>query len=213
MTPNAPAPPGWLGLLYVLLALPANLAAEPAPAPAAASQPAFTLTSSAVKDQGDLPKEFTGDGEAATLPLDWSHAPAGTKSFALIMHHVAPDKTKCYWILYDIPPETTRLPKNAKNVGILGVNSTNGKAEYLPPHSKGPGAKTYIYTLYALSAAPRITVPADQVGRETLLAAMKDIILAQAELHTIYTRSPEPAGDHGPTDGPPPPPPPPPPRP
>lgn len=60
----------------------------------------------------------------------------------------------------------------------MGNNFTNGRAEYLPPHSKGPGPKTYVYTLYALSAEPKLTVPPVEVGRDTLLAAMKDLILA-----------------------------------
>jgi len=178
----------------------------PAPASAPTTQADFALTSPQVKDGGELPKEFTGDGEAATLPLQWANAPAGTKSLALIMHHVAPDQTKCYWILYNIPPETTSLPKNVKDVGTLGANSTNHKTEYLPPHSKGPGPKTYIYTLYALSAPPKFTVPPDQVGRDTLLAAMQDLILAQAELRAVYTRSPAPPGPADHADAPPPPP-------
>ncbi len=52
---------------------------------------------------------------------------------------------------------------------------------YAPPHSKGPGDKTYILTLYALSAPLKISVPAAQVTRDVLLAAMKDKILASSE--------------------------------
>jgi Raf kinase inhibitor-like YbhB/YbcL family protein len=177
----------------------------------AASQPAsqpssFGLRSPAVADGGDLPVDYTGDGTSATLPLEWSGAPTGTKSFAMIMHHLAPDGTKWYWIVYDIPPDVTQLPKNVKGVGTLGNNSVNGRTEYAPPHSKGPGAKTYILTVYALSAAPKITMPPEQVNREVLLTAMKDFILARAELHVVYTRFREPeAGTPG--NGPPPPPP------
>jgi Raf kinase inhibitor-like YbhB/YbcL family protein len=156
--------------------------------PVATSPDSFELTSPAVQDGGELPPEFTGDGAGATLSLAWSNTPAGTKSLALIMHHVAPDKTKWYWILYNIPPETTRLPKNVQGVGIVGTNSTNHKTEYLPPHSKGPGPKTYLYTLYALSAPLDLQVQPDQVGRDTLLAAMEGRILAQAQLRVVYTR-------------------------
>jgi Raf kinase inhibitor-like YbhB/YbcL family protein len=157
------------------------------------SQPsAFALRSSAVADGGDLPVEFTGDGASVTPPLEWSHAPAGTQSFALIMHHLAPDGTKWYWILYNIPATVTQLPKKVQGVGTLGNNSINGKTEYAPPHSKGPGAKTYILTIYALSAAPEITTPPAEVNRDGLLGAMKDRILASAELHVVYTRFPDP---------------------
>jgi len=149
----------------------------------------FTLRSPEVTDGGTLPRDYTGDGTSSTLPLEWSNAPAGTKSFALIMHHVPPDGGfKWYWVLYNIPADTHGLPKNVKGIGTLGNNSVNRRLEYAPPHSKGPGPKTYIYTVYALSAPPQITVPSSEVNREVLLAAMKDKILASAELRVVYSR-------------------------
>lgn len=152
----------------------------------------FVLKSSEVADDGQLPKEFTGFGDSATLPLEWSGAPDKTKSYALIMHHITPDaKTKWYWILYNIPADTKKLPKNVKGVGTLGNNSVNGKTEYAPPHSKGTGAKTYILTLYALSAPVTVKVAPEQVNREVLLTAMSDLILASAELKVIYSRPEE----------------------
>lgn len=162
----------------------------------------FVLRSPAVAEGGNLPVEFTGDGASATLPLEWSGAPAGTKSYALIMHHEAPDQTKWYWILYGIPAETLALPRNVQGLGTLGNNSVNGRTEYAPPHSKGPGPKTYIYTVYALSAAPELHVPPARVDREALLAAMKDRILASAELTVVYTR-PGGGEDRGPEGRPP----------
>ena len=48
----------------------------------------------------------------------------------------------------------------------------NKRTEYAPPHSRGPGLKTYIYTIYALSAPPKITVPQPEVSREVLLARL-----------------------------------------
>ncbi len=161
--------------------------------PQASRSGSFVLRSSEVTDGGILPVEFTGDGAAATLPLEWSGAPKDAKSFALVMHHIAPDMTKWYWILYNIPADVQSLPKNVTGVGTLGNNSVNGRAEYAPPHSKGPGPKTYIFTVYALSAPPQLEVPPEQVNRDVLLAAMKDRILASAELQVVYTR--EGAGD------------------
>ena len=67
--------------------------------------------------------------------------------------------------------------------------STDGELAYAPPHSKGPGLKTYILTIYALSAPVRISAPASAVNREILLAAMKDHILTSAELKVIYDRT------------------------
>lgn len=149
----------------------------------------FTLTSTDVADGGRLPVEFTCDGDGSTLPLTWSGAPAETQSYAVIMHHVAaPEEIHWYWVLYNIPADVTSLPKNVTGIGILGNNINNGLVEYSPPCSQGPGDKEYIYTVYALSAQPQITVPAEEVDRNTLLAAIQNITLASAELHTIYAR-------------------------
>jgi Raf kinase inhibitor-like YbhB/YbcL family protein len=162
-------------------------------APSASAQTSntntFKLRSPEVVDGGNLPVEFTGDGSSATLPLEWSGAPAGTKSFALIMHHIDPEGvTKWYWTVYNIPATVQSLPKNVRGVGTLGNNSINRRTEYAPPHSKGPGPKNYIYTVYALSAAPETIVLPSEVSREVLLAAIQNKILAKAELHVVYTR-------------------------
>ena len=92
-------------------------------------------------------------------------------------------------MLYNIPTEVTNLPKNVKSIGTVGNNSVNNRGGYAPPHSKGPGAKTYILTVYALSAPPQINVSSSEVSRDVLLGAMKDKILASAELDVTYTRS------------------------
>lgn len=161
--------------------------------PAPHAQSGFLLMSPDVADGGTLPKEFTGDGASATLPLEWSGVPVGTKSFAIIMHHMDPEgKTKWYWTLYNIPADVRSLPKNVNGTGTLGNNSVNGRIEYAPPHSKGPGTKTYVYTVYALSAPVKLDVPPSQVNRDVLLAAMKDIILSSATMSVVYTRFPTP---------------------
>lgn len=150
----------------------------------------FVLRSLAVTNGGILPVEFTGDGNSSTLPLEWAGAPPDTKSYAVIMHHIDPQGlTKWYWTLYNIPPDVHSLPKNAKGIGTLGNNSVNHKAAYAPPHSKGPGPKTYILTIYALSAPVQISVPPSQVSRNVLLNAMKDLVLDSAELKFTYDRT------------------------
>ncbi len=153
------------------------------------SPSAFTLTSPDVVDGGMLPMEYTCDGASSTLALSWSGAPIGTKSYAVIMHHIAsPTDIHWYWEVYDIPASVTSLPMNMTGIGLLGNNSVNGKLAYTPPCSKGPGPKEYIYTVYALSADPQFTVSAAQVDRAKLLDAIKDITLGSAELHVIYSR-------------------------
>ena len=166
---------------------------RPRQTPASAPQRTggFTLRSPVVQEGGDLPKEFTGDGEGVTPPLEWTGAPAGTKGFALIMSHIpGPGEVKWYWTLYDIPATTTSLAKGGTGGGKLGTGF-KGQIGYEPPHSKGPGRKTYTLTLYALSDSPKLAVPPAQANRETLLAAIKDITLATAELNVAYSRGGE----------------------
>ena len=161
---------------------------QPTPQVEPVSLTSFALTAPDLPADGRLPVEYTCDGDGSTLALAWSGAPAGTQSYVVIMHHNAPDGIHWYWVLYDIPADVTGLPKNVSGVGVLGNNLNNGLTEYSPPCSKGPGDKEYIYTIYALSAEPQITVSADKVDRDTLLTAIQDITLASAELTVVYAR-------------------------
>ena len=99
--------------------------------------------------------------------------------------------TKSYWVIYNIPADFTSLPKNAKGIGKDGYNGKN-KTGYDPMCSKGPGVKEYHVTVYALSAEPKFAN--DKVNRADLLAAIKDITVAQGTLSFKYER---PAGKTG----------------
>jgi len=166
----------------------------------AAAKPAeknltFKLTSPAVKDGEKLPVEFTGDGASASLPLAWTGVPKGTQSLVLIMHHLDPEgKTKIYWLMFDIDPKTTSVAKNATDFGKMGVSTVHNRVEYAPPHSKGPGEKKYVLTLFALSAKPDLSKAESPITVDPVLAAMKGKVLAADDLTVLYTR-PAGAGD------------------
>ena len=147
----------------------------------------FLLTSPEVEDLKEMPADFTGDGSGATLPLEWNGAPAGTKGFALIMDHTDPEGAKkWYWTVYDIPANVTVFPKNVQGIGKTGTGF-KGQIGYEPPHSKGPGAKTYVLTMYALSEPLKVTQSPREVNREVLLAAMKGKVLASSSLRVVHT--------------------------
>jgi phosphatidylethanolamine-binding protein (PEBP) family uncharacterized protein len=144
----------------------------------------FMLISPVVEDLKNLPLEFTGDGDGISPPLEWSGAPATTKSYALIMDHVTPDgDKKWYWTIYDIHANAASLPKNSQRIGKLGTGF-RGEVGYEPPHSQGPGAKTYVITIYALSEPLKV---AGSPGREELIAAMKDKVLASSSLRVVHS--------------------------
>lgn len=144
----------------------------------------FMLNSPVVEDLQALPTEFTGDGDGISPPLAWTGAPTGTKGYALIMDHVTPDgDRKWYWTVYDIPGSASSLPKNVTDIGKLGTGF-KGEIGYEPPMSKGPGAKTYVITLNALSEPLKV---AGKPGREELLAAMNGKVLASSSLRVVYS--------------------------
>ena len=114
--------------------------------------------------------------------LEWSGAPKGTKSFALIMHDPdAPIAGGFYhWVVYDLPAETRRLPGSVKlPTSELGVSSTGKPAYYGPCPPPGP-AHHYNFTLYALDVGSigahtpldgpqlRRTIGGHVLGRATL---------------------------------------------
>ena len=155
--------------------------------PTATDPTAFTLSSVAVQNGGMLPPTYTCDGSGDTLPLSWTNAPAATASYAIVMHHTAAaDDVHWYWVLYNIPAAVTQLAPNSSGVGTLGTNSVNDRNEYAPPCSKGPGPKTYTYTIYALSAPAQFDTP--QVDRDTLLDAITTTTLASTTLDVVYSR-------------------------
>jgi phosphatidylethanolamine-binding protein (PEBP) family uncharacterized protein len=154
---------------------------------------AFTLASRAIlanaSGPGSLNIQYSCDGPGASPDLLWANAPAGTKEFAVLMTTLPGDgATKYNWVLYGIPGTTSALGIDNFGIGIAGVGSDGPSAGYQPPCSQGPGAKTYTFTIYALSAAPTLTVPASQVTGPLLAAAIAPITLSSASFDAIYTR-------------------------
>src|SRR5216110_1310527 len=77
----------------------------------------LTIASTAFAPDGAIPSPYTSEGKDVSPPLAWSGAPAGTKSFALIVHDpdapdpAAPKMTWVHWVLYDIPSTASDLPE------------------------------------------------------------------------------------------------------
>lgn len=150
------------------------------------------MTSPVAAEGGTLPVEYTCDGPASTLALNWANAPAATKEFAVLMTTVAVDGvTKYNWVLHSIPSGKTGLAKDSYGVGVAGVGSDGPVAAYQAPCSQGLGAKTYTYTVYALSAAPLVNVAAgaNGVSGPSLAAAIASVTLASSTLNVSYNRT------------------------
>jgi hypothetical protein len=164
------------------------------PPPKNAAPGGFEVHCDALGPDGMLPARFTCDGESASPPLAWSGLPAGTKSIALTMHHFPPggEATHAYMVVWGIKPDATSIGENQRDLGTWGVNTVNRRAEYAPPCSKGPGEKSYIVTVHALSAEPKL-----EAGRATyahLVDAIEASTLGTAVLDLRYARTGDGAG-------------------
>lgn len=148
----------------------------------------LTLTSPAFVDGGVLPIAHTCDGDGTSPPLAWQGVPDGTNQLALLMTTLARDGVKWNWVVWQIPADTTSLETGVQGVGVSGLTSDGPKLAYAPPCSQGPGAKSYTFTLYALSAAPSLPADPHDVTGDVLTAAIADDTLAQASATVSYTR-------------------------
>jgi Raf kinase inhibitor-like YbhB/YbcL family protein len=154
---------------------------------------AFTLTSSAFQNNANIPSKYTCDaGMTNPSPaLAWTDAPAGTKSFALIMHD--PDAPLAggftHWVLFDIPPATKDLPEGFQ-AGSLGVSGNSGfrRQGYGGP-CPPTGAHHYHFMLSALDVATLgLQAGATKADVEK---AMQGHVLGSTELVGIYQRQPK----------------------
>lgn len=143
-------------------------------------------------NNGTFPKLYTCDSSGIAPGLQWTNAPTGTTNYVVTMHHFPPtypiESKHVYLVLYNITSSVSALPQNNKTIGLFGINTVDGKNSYTPPCSQGPGAKTYILTMYALNTAPTISVPTNQVTMDIVLAGMRNKILDSTIMTVTYTR-------------------------
>src|SRR5215218_5042064 len=126
------------------------------PPPAAPDR--IRVTSPAFAANASIPARFTCDGEGVSPPLRWTGVPAATRSLALLMEDPdAPDGTFVHWSLYGIAPRSTGLREGEVPAGAReGENSFGDEGYGGPCPPEGDEPHRYVFTLYALRAAPEL---------------------------------------------------------
>ena len=131
-------------------------------------------------------------GENVSPPVQWSHAPAETKSFAVTI--IDPDGQKgfasVHWVAYGISPAISALPERAGTSSskdfVTGANS-NGKAVYRGPCPPvGDQPHHYVISVYALDLAPGALESG--LDRDKFLAAIKRHSLNETSVVLRYNR-------------------------
>jgi Raf kinase inhibitor-like YbhB/YbcL family protein len=110
----------------------------------------MSVGSEAFEPQNILPQRYTCLGARVNPPLDWSGAPANTKSLALIVDDSsAPITPFIYWLVFDIQPGTTDIQEGSLPTGARqALNSANTMTYDAP--CPGGHSHSYRFTVYAL---------------------------------------------------------------
>jgi Raf kinase inhibitor-like YbhB/YbcL family protein len=150
----------------------------------------FSLHTNAFTPGADIPKQYTCEGSDVSPALTWS-APQGVQSFALITDDPdAPVGTFTHWLIYDIPAESRGLPEGVPKSEQLPDGTRQGQNGFHKIGYNGPcppPGKThrYFFKLYALDTKLGLKPGA---SRQELESALKDHVLATAELMGTYKR-------------------------
>ncbi|MCV2401271.1 YbhB/YbcL family Raf kinase inhibitor-like protein [Marinomonas sp. C2222] len=157
----------------------------------------FKLTSPAFESGDTLPADLKcqrDQGDGLSPPLNWTTAPAGSKSLALIMHHYprgtieGRDAPSQYWLLWNIPVETTKLKRgNPLSIGTEGSDKDGRRTGYTPPCSPPGPQHKYTITIYALNGMLDNLPTQDSlsVDWQTMTDAMQGKIISSSKIEFL----------------------------
>lgn len=165
---------------------------------AAVAQSRLTLSSMDVQPGKPLDKALVYSADGCTglnrsPHLQWSGAPAATRSFAVTMFDPdAPGPGWWHWAVVGIPPNVHALPSNASGSGYLNrIQAIEARNDYdntgyggpCPPPGK---AHRYVITVYALGTADLRVAP----GRPAIMFEHEigTTMLDKASLTVTYGR-------------------------
>jgi Raf kinase inhibitor-like YbhB/YbcL family protein len=144
------------------------------------------LESAAFDAHGAIPARHAGDGEDVAPALSWSGVPAGTESFAIVVHD--PDAPLVdgftHWLAYGIPGDARGLPEGGGQV-VEGRNSFGNTTYNGPAPPPGHGPHHYYFWLYALDRDPGLE---PGLERRELLGRIEDHVIEQARIIGTYER-------------------------
>ncbi len=154
----------------------------------------LTITSSVFAEGGEIPSEYTCQGEDISPALSWFSVPDGTRSLALIVDDpdapdpAAPKMTWVHWVLYNIPISASGLPE-AVEPNSLPDGTLEGLNDWSRAGYGGPcppiGRHRYFHKLYALDTVlPDLGSPT----KAELLTAMEGHVLEEAVLMGTYIK-------------------------
>jgi Raf kinase inhibitor-like YbhB/YbcL family protein len=184
-------------VVAVLLAAAGILVAQVKSAPSH-----FVLSSPDARLAVRVPEEYTANvfgctGGNLSPALQWTGAPAGTKSFVVTLFDPDVPETGSgwwHWVVYNLPANVSSLPKGAgaEHSSVLPAGAQQGRTDlgndayHGPCPDKGQPPHHYRFTIYALSVE-KLDVPPEASGAMVTSTA-KENVLAKAVFIARYGR-------------------------
>ena len=164
----------------------------------AAQAGAFEISTSAFEPEGDIPSQYTCEGDDVSPALTWTAPPEGTRSLALVVQDPdAPDPkvpriTWIHWVLYNLPPEAGSLARGVRSED-LPPGTRRGQNSWKRMGYGGPcppiGRHRYYFKLYALDT---VLENKGALSNYQLQRAMTGHILAETETMCTYQKQKRP---------------------
>lgn len=184
-----------LAVLVVLDSFIAPRLASPAP-------PSFVLSSPDARLAVSVPEVYTANvfgchGGNKSPALQWSGAPAGTKSFVVTLFDGDVHDTPSgwwHWVLYDVPMNVDKLAMGAgaEHSTLLPGGALQGRTDlgtdayHGPCPDKGDAPHHYVFTIYAVDVA-KLPVPPEASG-SMVTSTAQGHLLGKAVLIARYGR-------------------------
>ena len=144
------------------------------------------LTSPTFTEGDAIPARYTCVENDVSPALNWSGAPSGTQSYAIIVEDPDFEPPFVHWVLYAIPPDVAELPEGIPQTKVTTAGAKHGINDLDKVAYSGPcrayrkeRPHRYVITLYALDIGLDLEPGAD---KKELLRAMKGHILANGQL-------------------------------
>ena len=122
----------------------------------------LTIRSPDFENLGEIPQLHTCEGKDVSPALEFAGAPQGAKSLALVVHDpdapdpAAPRMDYVHWVLYNLPPDCTGLPRGVAETALpgralQGLNDWKKTGYGGPCPPAGDHPHRYFFTVFAVS--------------------------------------------------------------
>lgn len=145
------------------------------------------ITSTAFKNNEQIPQEYTCDGDDINPPLKFEDVPNEAASLALIISDpdAVPKKPFYHWVLFNMDPGTDHIDEDSVPATAIEGKNDSDKLEYGGPCPPS-GTHRYIFKLYALDSI--LDLEEGAVAQE-VKQEMEGHIVETAEVIGLYSKT------------------------